>query len=922
MYNSYIFQCSDTPKKDIADSIRNNLTGLFQANMSFFSRALPEISLKLASCNSKNYSLFINDSDALNILDNRSGEALYGTEPAIEAENEVSSFLKNPLVVRRDSKQAAREIGFPDKAVVLVFGVGCGYHLKKLLLSDKLSALLIYETDIELLKCSLNFILWQDLLEIANAKNVLLAIQPDYAVTNITAHLTELAEAGLFTDEVYLYRHTYHVIAEEVFRFLLNASGNSSELLQGNARFLGLDEARDYLPVRPAGILGNATPDFEVPDRCLLTFKRNLKVLRKFYPEIATFYENYQPKRWKFCIDEEQRDNIYHIPSRTFAYVDVKQESESLAKFFIKNPYSESIVYSQSYQPKLAKYIHFKQILKVEKLQQSLPEKQIRSKDDIRTLSFFGTGLAKYIDYTLAEINPTNIFIFEEDPDLFYASLYVTAWDDLIKKINLAKGRLYFNIGSAPNDYIKYFLHQLHMVGAHEISNAFIFPSYYRPDLQKAIGELRAQLKTFIALNEYYDNARYGITHFIKNSESSALFFRLIPDKKNTDVPVFIVGNGPSLDALVEHIKNYQNDAIIISCGTALKALYEYGITPDFHAEVEQNSSTYKWINSVPDKAYLKSINFLSVASAFPETTKLFKRAYLNFTYGQSPIKSLALVDENEAVKMSLLQYAFPTVSNFAISVALSIGFKDLYLFGVDLGFSDIEHHHSKKSIYYNAQGNQNYDYAKSVGDLLRVKGNFLPYVYTKFEFNMARLVMEQAITSFGNTSQVYNCSEGAYIKGTTPLPAESILIKSQGSLKNEFLESLLIKNFSSVPETSIASLRNYIFENIPRVVNFINSMLDLFSVKVTSRIDANEFISQHNLLLRKQYCEKNILACYLLEGSLYSFLGLMNSFSSALDEKSDFTLFNQLLSIWQEYLVLVRDDLNNILDTPCPVVS
>ena len=920
MYNSFIFQSNSHAQQDTTLS-PEHIQQLFDANMAFFARELPELKQILTNCNSKNYSLFINNSGALNLRDNRSGEALYSQAPAIEVNNEVTSFLKNPVAVCRHAAFANPE-ALPDNAVVLVFGVACGYHLKQLLLSAKLAALLIYEADVELLKHSLNFIVWQDLLEIANKKNVLLAIQADYAVADIKQHLAELDAAGLFTDKIYLYRHTFQPLAEEVVRFLLASSGDSTALLQGEGRFLGLQGAYEYLPVRPAGILANVEPNFKIAEKHQLTLNRNLEKLQAFYPDSAVFYKNYQPQRWQFCLDNNGQENIFHLPSRTLAYHDSKQEPAALATLFMQNPFRESAIYSQDYQPKLKKYIHFQQIATVEKLQKLLPIAPAFSKDAIRTLAFFGTGLARHIALTLAEITPLNIFIFEEDPDLFYASLYVTDWAELIEQSNTSKGHLYFNIGCTPDSYLNYFLYQLYVVGAYEISNTFLFPCYYRPHLQKALGDLRAQLKTFIALNEYYDNARYGITHFLHNAENGALFYREQPQQKQLGCPVFIVGNGPSLDALVEYIRQYQDDVIIISCGTALKALYEYGITPDFHAEVEQNSATYNWITKVPDRAYLKSIHFLSVAAAFPATAKLFKSACLGFGFGQTPFKVLTLADETVAKQMRLLKYAFPTVSNFAMNMALSMGFQDIYLFGVDLGFADVAHHHSKKSAYYTAQGNATYDYAKRIGQQIPVKGNFTPYVYTKFEFNMARRVIEQVIASYRKSSQVYNCSHGAFIDGATPLPAEHILIESQNERKNKVLTQLLSVNFAVIPEPSIIAFKDYLTKHLPDVTVFITALLALIPENTVSESEAAALVAKQASLLRSQSVDKNLLACYLLEGSTYSFLGLMNSFASVLDETTSFDLLQQLAQVWRDYLVLVKSDLATLVDKPCPVAN
>lgn len=919
MYYAASFQ--QTAKSTTNTDIILKAKQRFVTNMAFLAGVMPDLARSVLNCKTNQYSLFVNDLANLNVQDNRSGEALYGTDPYAEVVNEVDDFLARPLAISQNACAAFGDEALTEKAVVLLFGVGCGYHLKQLLLTDKLAALLIYETEIELLKHSLHVVNWQELFEIANQKNVLLAIQPEHAVSNIKAHLAELHTAGLFSNKVYLYRHSYHLLTEDIFQFLISSSGQPQTLLQGEGRFLGLRGAPHYLPMRPMGILGNSGPEFVLTQQHQDTFAANLAKLQQFYPEIAHFYHNYQPNRWQFCVDQSGKDNIFHLPSRTFAYHDSENDSAALTKLFMQNPFRDTAIYSQGYQPKLKSYIHFQHIAETEALQKLLPKTESQSLPDIRTLAFFGCGLGKQITQILQEVTPSNIFLFEEDPDLFYASLYCTDWAVLIDKTNDSKGHLYLNIGSSPNEYLGYFMQQLYVIGAYEISNTFLFPCYFRPHLQKAIADLREQLKTFIALNEYYDNARFAITHFLKNAEHGAMFYHKNNAKKAYACPVFIIGNGPSLDQLIEYIQQYKDNAVIISCGTALKALYEYGITPDFHAEVEQNGATYNWITKTPDRDYLKRIQLLSTAAVHPATVKLFKGASLSFSSGQIPYRILTSTNIETADSFCQLTHAFPTVSNLALNMALDLGFQDVYLFGVDLGFVDVAHHHSVKSGYYTAQGQATYDYAKRIGQPIQVRGNFQSSVFTKFEFNLARKVMEQVIASYKNTSQVFNCSLGAYIEGSVPLAAEHILISTMSNaVKKHALQVIEAENFSTISSQMQTRYRQYLLLHLPAAEQVIAQWLELFHCSAEAYSDIAEMIDKHANMLEVLSVEHNRLARFLLEGSAYSFLGLMNAFADRLRDSDDMQLFNQLLNIWQDYLSHVQADLSNILDKPCPV--
>ena len=59
-------------------------------------------------------------------------------------------------------------------------------------------------------------------------------------------------------------------------------------------------------------------------------------------------------------------------------------------------------------------------------------------------------------------------------------------------------------------------------------------------------------------------------------------------ENKQPEQPVFVVGNGPSLDSSLAFLKKNSDDIIIISCGTAIRALLKNNIKPDLHIEMER----------------------------------------------------------------------------------------------------------------------------------------------------------------------------------------------------------------------------------------------------------------------------------------------------------------------------------------------
>jgi hypothetical protein len=211
---------------------------------------------------------------------------------------------------------------------------------------------------------------------------------------------------------------------------------------------------------------------------------------------------------------------------------------------------------------------------------------------------------------------------------------------------------------------------------------------------------------------------------------------------------------------------------------------------------------------------------------------------------------------------------AFPTVSNFAIDLFSTIGFTSIYLIGVDLGFVDVKHHHSKSSGYYQKNGEETYDFTKSANTSLIVPGNFRPTVNTKHEFKVSRQVIEQVTNAKPKGQEFYNCSDGARIKGTLPIRPDELLIVVTEQQKVKIVEKLKTLIFST------KELGNYgeKFEN-----NFSHDLLieelsafeTLLEKELTSKEDAEKIISKQKEMLFSSYKNGNSLLFYYMYGTV-----------------------------------------------------
>jgi hypothetical protein len=118
-----------------------------------------------------------------------------------------------------------------------------------------------------------------------------------------------------------------------------------------------------------------------------------------------------------------------------------------------------------------------------------------------------------------------------------------------------------------------------------------------------------------------------------------------------------------------------------------------------------------------------------------------------------------------------------------ALRMALLGAFREVYLFGVDLGTRDPSAHHSKEAIY-----NRNADWQPAednpvIAMTIELPGNFGGKSYTNQILHWARMMMGQTIATF-STAKIFNCSDGASIPGTFPKLAQTIRVPDKPARK------------------------------------------------------------------------------------------------------------------------------------------
>jgi hypothetical protein len=873
---------------EIDENFAKSILQIKNANLNSFTRNISSLLPILEASHLENHSLICNKFGEANIVDYGLGRTLYGFHPKAEVQQQVYFFEQHAPYISLDGKQKqyaelpesqnnkllTESEGYqalkafpsaPEEIECLVIlGIGLGHHLSELIHSKSIKYLIVYEPEPQYFKCSSLAIEWDEIFNTAKTKGTQLFLQVGKDGRDLVSDINEL-KAHANISGFYLYKHYNHAVFNSLYSELIYKDWGYIE--QQGISFKMTEDHNHYAPPWTPPISLN---ELKEPSLDSSLFERNLEALRQYFPAIYAEFKDYTPKNWLPAkmpngdINIIKKDNLtpwYSINPKNDCYLNFDNYNEQ--------PNKDGLILGYSGN-KLAHYIHYQFVKETEELLKQAEEEIGSLPEKIASIIMFGVGVGYQIEKLLAEHTVEKLFLCEHNTDFFYGSLFAIDWMDIFEKIEQSDARIYLNIGDDGTNLFRDLLSQFYSIGPYILSNTYFYQSYYNASLNSAIAQLREQLQVVISMGEYFDHAYYGIEHTKEGMRRKIPVLTANPAKKLTyddkEVPVFIVGNGPSLDSSIAAIKEWQGQSIVVSCGTTLQALHRHGITPDFHAEIEQNRSTFDWAVLIGDLDYLKKITLISCNGIHPDTCELYKDVLVAFKEGESSTVSALNILGRE--NFHVLHNAFPTVSNFACDLFSQLGFSTIYLIGVDLGFVSVKHHHSKSSGYYQEDGEETYDYAEKNNTSLVVAGNFRPTVNTKHEFKVSRQVIEQVTAHKPKNQSFYNCSDGARISGTLPIRPDDLLIVATQEQKQNVLEKLKTQIFST------DKLDGYIerFEkqfSRELLMEELQAFDELLSRDITTEADVEYIVNQQKEMLFNSYKKGQSLLFYYLYGTV-----------------------------------------------------
>ncbi|SKA62696.1 Protein of unknown function DUF115 [Succinivibrio dextrinosolvens DSM 3072] len=287
----------------------------------------------------------------------------------------------------------------------------------------------------------------------------------------------------------------------------------------------------------------------------------------------------------------------------------------------------------------------------------------------------------------------------------------------------------------------------------------------------------------------FFDDYAFGISHgaYAFSRENNHFVKKEEYLEKYKDIPVFVIGSGPSLDSDISFIQQNQDKAIIIPCGTAADSLFHTGIKPDFFANTERIPETCDVLDSIPDPLFFEDVTLICSEVCHPLVQNRFKKAVV-FGIKTEPFFSYIQKMKEEILRnIQDISNMNPLAGNMGVSSAATLGFRKIYLFGMDNGIK-IENTqiHSNFASLYKKRG------APEVSEFrYECEGNFGNKCKTNLRYlqavsNIRNVIVSNATLDPNNPLSVHNCSDGALIPNTNSVHSQE--------LKDEFSRLPIIR--------------------------------------------------------------------------------------------------------------------------------
>ncbi len=644
-----------------------------------------------------------------------------------------------------------------------------------------------------------------------------------------------------------------------------------------------------------------------------MMFQKNMAFFQEAQPSIFNKYRNYTPKELQLVFTDEGYINLYNITGnklpvyskdpREFCqeYVDKYQDMPSFFRVTARttkaiDPENDAHIHNMN---PLIDYMNSKEV-KATSIMPLEPKTQF--------MLVHGIGIGYHIPMILEKTDVQHMCILEPHEDNFYASLHTIDWRKLYEYFDREYSTLNLVLGQPPQASFHIIRQYLNQIGLFNAVKPYVFDHLSSPEMKESSAVFFEKLPTMIGAMGYFDDEQVSLSHTVANYREDRLILRdhVQLNKRVLDRPAFVVANGPSLDHCVEFLRTHQQEVVIFSCGTALGSLCKAGIKPDFHIEMERTRPVVEWIETSTTPEFREDIICLGLNTVHPDAYSLFKTTGMGMKSNDVGTHFICqYIGENEFIVNFAL--CNPTVGNTGLAFAAALGFKEVYIVGMDLGFASDGSHHSSLSKHYDVkdehQDSLNLYKAETAGNKKHA-GNFGGEVTTTSVYAHSRISAETLLRQNPHIN-CYNTSKGVFIAGTTPKPINEIEVSNKTPFdKKTFCHDLYKHYFNNKGLKKISS-NEQIAAHFKPAIELCDQMAKLFSRKAKNRADAFHMLStQHKYAIHTGLNKKTQYAYSIMKGSIHSFdFVLAKCLYNGNNPEEGVDIFNEGVQHYQRFL-------------------
>jgi hypothetical protein len=489
-------------------------------------------------------------------------------------------------------------------------------------------------------------------------------------------------------------------------------------------------------------------------------------------------------------------------------------------------------------------------------------------------LVVMGIGLAPHLDELVEETNCQSLLIIEPNLEFLYHSTFVFDWERLVEKFSGDRS-MQLILSSRPEDITTVIQATIRGQNPAGLDGTVFYTHYPNSVLQKSYTDLRERdIAVGMMGLGFFEDEIHMITQTFENLRGGKV--RILDEiDGRMQIPVFIVGSGPSLDETLPIIKENQDKAVIIGCGSALDPLLANGITPDFLVLLERDPDLLPFQQGTSKEFDMSGICLVGATNLYPGIAELYDEAIMFFRPGISPFPMFARNKRQMMVKPD------PLVANGALSFAQRTGFREFYFFGVDVGAKDADYHHSKYS-WYNTKGMQ-------LGYPLdtTAPGNFGGMITTGTVFLWSKNALEQAIRAVSGGRHYYNCSDGGRIDGAIPRHPSTVSLPKVRSKKKIVRELIDRFPFYTDEDFEAAWTEADLHKTIPE-----------FCEELAACLKEHDFSDMRYLTAAMKLLKPGTIddgVAMVFRGSVYFMLMILHSYGQRITTKKERTRFQRI---------------------------